>query len=77
MARIKISELYPAGSKLFQDSETFLSELGEREMDLVTGGENTVVSILPPLSFFQNLSPFQNLSVPTPSLIPPDNPTIP
>ncbi|MBD2448157.1 hypothetical protein H6G76_13470 [Nostoc sp. FACHB-152] len=39
MASIKISELRPAGSELFQDSESFLNELSEnREMDQVMGG---------------------------------------
>lgn len=31
MASINISELKPAGSELFSDSESFLNELGERE----------------------------------------------
>lgn len=38
MANIQISELRNAGYELFQDSETFLNELGEREMNFVTGG---------------------------------------
>lgn len=38
MANITISELRPAGSELFQDSESFLNELGEREMGSVIGG---------------------------------------
>ncbi len=37
MASIKISELRPAGSELFQDSESFLQELGAQEMG-ITGG---------------------------------------
>ncbi|WP_033366594.1 hypothetical protein [Mastigocladopsis repens] len=38
MANIKISELRPAGAELFQDSESFLNELTEREMWGVEGG---------------------------------------
>ncbi|MEA5626257.1 hypothetical protein [Nostoc sp. UHCC 0251] len=39
MASIKISELRPAGSELFQDSESFLTELSEsRELAQVLGG---------------------------------------
>ncbi len=38
MASIKISELRPAGSELFQDSESFLNELTDREMLGIEGG---------------------------------------
>lgn len=38
MAQIKISELHPAGFELFQDSETFLNELGKDEMSGIEGG---------------------------------------
>ena len=38
MASIKISELRPAGSELFQDSESFLNELSDREMGAIEGG---------------------------------------
>jgi hypothetical protein len=37
MANIKITELRPAGIELFQDSESFLNELGEQET-LTSGG---------------------------------------
>jgi hypothetical protein len=40
MASIKISELRPAGSELFQDSESYLNELNEKEM-IVTGGSGS------------------------------------
>jgi hypothetical protein len=40
MANIKISELRPAGSELFQDSESFLNELNEREMVVGAGDVN-------------------------------------
>ncbi len=39
MSSIKISELRPAGSELFQDSESFLNELNDgHEMEHVLGG---------------------------------------
>lgn len=38
MASITISELRPAGSELFQDSESFLDELTDREMLGIAGG---------------------------------------
>ena len=37
MASIKLSDLRPAGVELFQDSESFLNELGDRELS-VSGG---------------------------------------
>ncbi|NEQ87242.1 MAG: hypothetical protein F6K26_46615 [Moorea sp. SIO2I5] len=41
MSSIKIAELRPAGSELFQDSESFLNELSEaQEMDMVLGGHH-------------------------------------
>ena len=41
-----VSELGPAGSELFQDSESFLEELSDRELDFITGGNDldTVVT---------------------------------
>jgi hypothetical protein len=38
MASIQLSELHPVGSELFQDSESFLHELGDREVNSVVGG---------------------------------------
>jgi hypothetical protein len=39
MASIKISELRPLGSELFQDQESFLHELNEKsEIEQVLGG---------------------------------------
>jgi hypothetical protein len=47
MASIKISELRPAGSELFQDSESFLNELGDRDMLLSgSGGSNNNISVI-------------------------------
>jgi hypothetical protein len=45
MASIKLSELRPVGSELFQDSESFLNELNDRELD-VRGGGDINVSVL-------------------------------
>jgi hypothetical protein len=46
MATLKISELNPAGSELFQGSENFLEELSDRELGFVVGGAdiNSVVT---------------------------------
>ena len=40
MAQLKLSELSPVGSDLFRDSETFLEELSDRELDFVSGGDD-------------------------------------
>jgi hypothetical protein len=46
MASIRISELRPAGSELFQDSESFLTELSEsRELYQVLGGVRRVNTV--------------------------------
>ena len=44
MAKIKLSELRPAGSELLQDSESFLNELNDRELENVVGGD-TIESV--------------------------------
>jgi hypothetical protein len=41
MASIKIAELHPVGVELFQDRESFLDELNEREMSLLLGGKKS------------------------------------
>jgi hypothetical protein len=38
MASIKISNLYPAGSELFKDSESFMTELVDNELGSINGG---------------------------------------
>ncbi|MDB9319544.1 MULTISPECIES: hypothetical protein [Cyanophyceae] len=38
MANIVISELRPAGSELFMDSESYLTDLNEQEMMNTLGG---------------------------------------
>ncbi|PIG94029.1 hypothetical protein [Gloeocapsopsis sp. IPPAS B-1203] len=39
MACIKISELQPAGNELFQDKESYLDELNEKETLFIIGGK--------------------------------------
>lgn len=43
MASIRISELRPAGSELFQDSESFLNELNEKEILTAIGSGNGAI----------------------------------
>lgn len=38
MATIKISNLHPAGSELFKDSESFMTELVASELGSINGG---------------------------------------
>ncbi|WP_193200058.1 hypothetical protein [Nostoc sp. MG11] len=49
MANIEINNLHSAGSELFQDSESFLNELSDREIGGVQGGLtlDTLVFSLP------------------------------
>ncbi len=42
MASIKISNLYPAGSELFKDSESFMTELVDNELGRINGGTGIV-----------------------------------
>jgi hypothetical protein len=44
MTKLIISELNPVGSELFQDSESFLEDLSEREINSIVGGIDTVVT---------------------------------
>jgi hypothetical protein len=55
MASIKLSELRPVGSELFQDSESFLNELNDRELD-VRGGGDINVSVLSQFSYSFGIS---------------------
>lgn len=41
MASIQISNLYPAGSNLFSDSESFMDELVDNELGSINGGVGT------------------------------------
>ena len=38
MPTIKIDDLHPTGAELFSDSESYLNELGDGELDLINGG---------------------------------------
>ena len=40
MASIKINNLQPAGSDLFNDSESYLNELTENELAMTHGGSS-------------------------------------
>jgi hypothetical protein len=41
MPTIKISNLHPAGSELFSDFESYMNELGDSELDIISGGTGT------------------------------------
>lgn len=41
MSTIKISDLCPTGSELFSDSESYMSELGDSELNIINGGAFT------------------------------------
>ena len=38
MSTIKISDLHPTGYDLFSDSEGYMNELGDSELDIINGG---------------------------------------
>ncbi|MGK7943527.1 MAG: hypothetical protein AB4058_03575 [Microcystaceae cyanobacterium] len=38
MANIKVNEINPAGSELFSDSESFMTELDNAELTSINGG---------------------------------------
>jgi len=42
MATIKISNLNPVGSEFFTDSETYLNELNEEQLNMIQGGSSLV-----------------------------------
>jgi hypothetical protein len=54
MAKITISELQPVGFQLFEDSESFLQELTDVELDANKGG---ITPLLPSISPFIPLTP--------------------
>jgi hypothetical protein len=53
MSKIKLSQLYPAGSILLRDSENFLDELNEDQLDRIIGGNNVISTGM--LSFLTNV----------------------
>ena len=48
MASIKINNLQPAGTDLFNDSQNYLNELNNQELELVHGGcISRTINLLP------------------------------
>lgn len=47
MASIKINNLQPAGTDLFHDSESYLNELNNQELDVISGGSTITWTIVP------------------------------
>ncbi|AFZ35758.1 hypothetical protein Sta7437_2210 [Stanieria cyanosphaera PCC 7437] len=45
MTNIRLSELHPVGSELFQDSESFLNELNTEELGEILGGGSIVTHV--------------------------------
>ncbi|MEQ9625076.1 hypothetical protein [Coleofasciculus chthonoplastes] len=45
MATIKISDLRPAGADLLQDSESFINELTDEDLNITHGGITPVLII--------------------------------
>jgi hypothetical protein len=43
MSTIKISNLHPDGSDLFSDSESYMNELGDSQLDIIGGAFTTPV----------------------------------
>lgn len=50
MSSIKISDLSPAGSELFSDSESYMSELTDDNLETINGGATPIVAITARLS---------------------------
>lgn len=45
MSTIKIDQLYPTGSELFSDSESYMSEFNDRELDVVSGASTPFIAL--------------------------------
>jgi hypothetical protein len=58
MATIKISDLHPAGSDLFSDSEGYMNELGEGEIGSIQGGIVPIVASLATVVIASLLVPY-------------------
>ncbi|MEH2081621.1 MAG: hypothetical protein V7K89_16945 [Nostoc sp.] len=43
MANIKVNDIVPAGFELFADSESFLNDLNENDVNYIKGGGFTLV----------------------------------
>jgi hypothetical protein len=46
MATIKIGNLNPVGSELFGDSESYLNELTDGELNMTNGGSTTACMLI-------------------------------
>jgi lactobin A/cerein 7B family class IIb bacteriocin len=46
MSTINISDLHPAGSNLFSDSESYMNELGDSQLDMINGGGSPAISAI-------------------------------
>jgi hypothetical protein len=55
MASIHISDLRPAGSELFLDSESFLNKLTDVELNFTYGGTSVILTVVGPSSPFYYL----------------------
>lgn len=57
MASIQILSLYPAGSELFRDSESFMTEITDDELSNVNGGNwKLTYLVVPPIQPYPTLS---------------------
>ncbi|OUL30844.1 hypothetical protein BV378_02940 [Nostoc sp. RF31YmG] len=63
MPSIKISELHPVGSELFQDSETYLNELNEQEMRAIEGKGKYNIVLTSVINVYSQASISQGISV--------------
>lgn len=43
MSTIKINDLRPTGAELFSDSETYMNELGDSELDIYGGRISSII----------------------------------
>ncbi len=46
MANIAISDLHPVGANLFDDSESFLMDLSDDQLDVTGGATPTIVTLV-------------------------------
>lgn len=70
MPSIKIFELRPVGSELFLDSESYLNELNEQEMQTIEGqGRNIVITSVINLNVISQVSISQGISLATFSVV--------
>jgi hypothetical protein len=51
MSTINISDLHPAGSNLFSDSESYMNELGDSQLDMINGGATPATATIGIVSF--------------------------